>query len=407
MSDENLLDGSSFAYKLTKDMLASPDPPSHSQPHSHTQSYPNTHTHSPSQSQPHSHTQSTPYSHTNSPSHSPSHSHTHSHTHSPSHGTPRIPNFLNSPPPQVSFILRQKQYNINTTESGVSDTGYNPHSLTPSLTQSHTQSHTHTNSTSGIFSLNDLTPTIHEYKKEIENFENKKREELLSSQVSLLEIYKNKIANNNVIIEEIKQEYEQKIYQQKMELNEKYEEEIKRLKEEENTRMFADRARIGVIKEKLKLKYEHKIQDFQQDVEDTRTALYNKKLQVQGAVDHANREITSLRLQQESTNRIHQEEIKQKESHISELQSIINSYKTDKMKDEEMIRKGVEIAALVIHMHQKSRPLESGDLDVDELYKYLNVTAASDGKSKDSAAAQTIVPTAYLQKAMQSSSVSI
>eukprot|EP00661_Eupelagonemidae_sp_cell13_P005500 gene5500-771_t len=245
---------------------------------------------------------------------------------------------------------------------------------------------------------------------EVEAHENKKREELLSSQVALLEVYRNKIASNNVIIEEVKQEYEQKLYQQKTELNLKHEEELEALREEEKARQFTDHIRVGAIKDKLKEKYENKIRAFQQDVEDTRTALYNKKLQIQGAVDHANREITSLRLQQESTARIHHDEIRQKEDHIAELQGLVNSYKESKKRDEEMIRRGVEVAALVIHMHQKAKPLSSasggGDLDVDDLYKYLSVPAAS-GQSKDDAGAQSIVPSAYLQKAMLSSKVSI
>jgi hypothetical protein len=79
------------------------------------------------------------------------------------------------------------------------------------------------------------------------------------------------------------------------------------------------------------------------------------------------------------------------------------------MQDEELIRTGVEIAALVIHMHQKGRPLSTEDLDVDELYKYLNMnnttTGAADDKRKNQVSTQSIVPTAYLQKALQSSKV--
>mmetsp|Transcript_26517 Transcript_26517/g.49697 ORF Transcript_26517/g.49697 Transcript_26517/m.49697 type:complete len:363 (-) Transcript_26517:407-1495(-) len=347
MTDEELLDGSSYHYKLTKDMLAA--------------STSNNSVHSTQSSQP-----------------EPS---------SPSHQTPRIPAFLNSPSPQVSFALRQKQYGIGSDGGG-----------------NHSSS-LHNGGGSSALSTHDLGSSILEYKKEVESHENKKREELLSSQVALLEVYRNKIASNNVTIEEVKQEYEQKMYQQKTELTLKHEEELEALREEEKARQFTDHIRVGAIKDKLKEKYENKIRAFQQDVEDTRTALYNKKLQIQGAVDHANREITTLRLQQESTARIHHEEIQQKEDHISELQGLVNSYKESKKKDEEMIRRGVEVAALVIRMHQKAKPLSSasgGDLDVDELYKYLSSPTAS-GQAKDDAGAQSIIPSAYLQKAMLSS----
>jgi hypothetical protein len=227
-----------------------------------------------------------------------------------------------------------------------------------------------------------------------------------------LEVYRNKIASNNLAIEVIKQEYEQKMYNQKAELNQLHQAELATLEKEESNRQFTDQVRIGAIKDKLKAKYASKIQAFQRDVEDTRTALHNKKLHIQGSVDRANREITTLRLQQESTARLHQDALKQREEHASELRATISDLQASKQRDEELIRNGIEIAALVIHMHQKARPLSTEDLDVEELYKYLNVTAgaassAADGTTSSTVerSTRTVVPTAFLQKALQSSKV--
>ena len=354
MSDEHLLDGSSYDYKLTKDMLGT-SLTSLSSPHNEN-------------TQPCS----------------------------PSMKSPRIPNFLNSPSPTVSFALREKQYGISNGDS---------------TNNNHSTNSSNFNSRTHDLAITDLGSSILGYKKEIQMQEGKKREELLNSQVSLLEVYRNKIASNNLAMEEMKQEYERKLYQQKVELNELHQAELHKLREEESNRQFTDQVRIGTIKDKLKSKYEIKIQAFQQDVEDTRTALYNKKLQIQGSVDYANREITTLRLQQESTQRIHQNEIQQKEDHITELQTLVAESKGTQMQNEELIRCGVEIAALVIHMHQKARPLSTEDLDVEELYKYLHVNSATTlptgagDKTKDQVSSQTIVPTAYLQKALGSSKV--
>lgn len=260
-------------------------------------------------------------------------------------------------------------------------------------------------------SMNDLGSSIMEYKKEIEQYESKKRGELLSSQVSLLEVYRNKIASSLVAIEEIKQEYEQKLYQQKIDLSKQHEAEMAALREEESNRQFTDHIRIGALKDKIKLKYENKIKAFQQDVEATKTALYNKKLQVQGSVEFANREITTLRLQQESTARLHQDEIKQQEGVIGELQARIKTLQSSELQHEEMVRLGVEVAALVVHMHHKGRPLCADDMDAVELYKHLNqdrparAGAEGGGGGKDTSSSQTIVSTAYLQKALLSSKV--
>ena len=356
-SDKDLLDGSSYEYKLSHDMLTSPSSSAPPSALKHiTQS---------------SISPFTPRSH----SHSDHHSHPDS---GPSRECPRIPHFLNSPAPTVSFVLRQKQYEISNDHKDERD-----------------------------LSVADLTSSMFEYKKEIEHHEEKKREEMINGQLALLEVYRNKIASNVLAIEEVKQEYEQKLYQQKLELNEKHQAELEMLRQEERDRQFADRARIEAIKDKLKTKYEMKISAFQKDIEDTRTALSNKKLQIQGSVEHANREITTLKLQQESTERLHQKEIAQKDEHVQELQGVIKDYQTTKLKNEELIRSGVEIAALVIHMHEKGRPLSTEDLDVAEMYKYLNLESSGslDQRKDSDISLQSIVPTKYLQKAFQSSKV--
>lgn len=343
MSDDALLDGSSYEYKLMKEMLS----PDVLQTSKFSLSSPSRIEHPSHEKQLNSITQ-----------------------------CPRIPNFLNSPAPTVGFVLRS---NRQATEGKFS---------------------------ARELSITDLSSSVMEYKKEVESHENLKREELLNSQVALLEVYRNKIASNNVEIEELKQSYEQKLYQQKVELTEKHQAELEALREEERDRQFADQARIGAIKNKLKLKYETKIRAFQYDVENTRTALYNRKLQIEGSVERANREISTLRSQQESIERIHREEVSQKDKYISELQSIIKECKESKLQDEEWIRIGVEIAALVIHMHEKGRPLSTEDLEVTELYKYLKLNSSDpfgSSRKKDEASLQSIVPTAYLKKALQSS----
>lgn len=355
MTDEDLLDGSSYEYKLTKEWMSSTMVPAASV---------------------------TPGSDRISSGC------LRLDTASPFMQSPRVPNFLHSPALAVSTSLREKQYGINGNNGKAS------------LSSNYFLGG---DGGSHDLKLNDLGSSISEYKREMEQHEGRRREDLLSSQVALLEVYRNQIASSKVTLEEMKQEYEQKLLLQREELCHQHQTELNALRDEEKSREFTNQVRIGTIKDKLKEKYERKIISFQKDIEDTRTSLYNKKLQVQGSVEFANREITALRLQQESSLRLHKDEIAQKDVQIAELSALVSRYKSSKFVDEELLRNGVEVAALVIHMHKRSKPLASHNMDTELRNQQSTVT----NTTKEEGSLQTIVPTAYLNKALQCCKVRI
>lgn len=259
----------------------------------------------------------------------------------------------------------------------------------PSLSQSSNRK------SSSHLSVHDLGSSILEYKKRVEEYENKKRKEMLSGQSALLDVYRNKISNHQLAIEEIKQEYERKLYEQKTELIKHHEEELRHLHEEEANRQFANKARIGALKEKLKAKYEKKLQEFHRDMEQANAAVFEKKLQFQGAIEQLQRELSASQHQTESIKRIHQSEVEKKDGEILQLKAQLEDHRSQ---DEEIIQLGVEIAALVVHMHQKGREADSNDLALSELYDGDPSAIKSDSKY-----GQHLVPTAYLRKALQKS----